>query len=301
MFKKKKILAGLLAIVLSVGLVFTGCTSGETPGDDPAAGTPAGETTPRTIKLGYVQWACAEASVHLAQAVIMDKLGYDATVTPLEAGGLYAGLADGDLDAQTTTWLPITHKDYLEQYGDEIDDYGHLYNGARIGLVVPQYVDIDSIEELNTVADKFDGRIVGIDGGAGIMTATEQAITDYGLNLELLESSDMAMTAALADAYMEEEWIVVTGWTPHWKFASYDLKFLEDPQEIYGGAEDIHVMARQGLDEDAPDVANFLKNYYLEDYQLGAVIGAIADGAKPLDAARDWIAENEDVVEGWLQ
>jgi glycine betaine/proline transport system substrate-binding protein len=301
LFTKKRILAGLLVIVLGIGLVFTGCTGSETPGDDPAAGTPAGETTTGTIKLGYVQWACAEASVHLAQAVIMDKLGYNATVTPLEAGGLYAGLADGDLDAETTTWLPITHKDYLEQYGAEIDDYGPLYNGARIGLVVPDYVDIDSIEELNAVADQFDGRIVGIDGGAGIMTATEQAIADYGLNFELLESSDMAMTAALADAYMEEEWIVVTGWTPHWKFASYDLKFLEDPQEVYGGAEDIVVMARQGLDADAPEVANFLKNYYLEDYQLGAVIGAIADGAKPLDAARDWIAENEDVVAGWLQ
>lgn len=301
MFTKKKILAGLLVIVLGIGLVFPGCTGGETPGDDPTAGTPAGETTTGTIKLGYVQWACAEASVHLAQAVIMDKLGYNATVTPLEAGGLYAGLADGDLDAETTTWLPITHQDYLEQYGGEIDDYGPLYNGARIGLVVPEYVDIDSIEGLNAVADKFGGRIVGIDGGAGIMTATEQAIAKYGLNLELLESSDMAMTAALADAYMEEEWIVVTGWTPHWKFASYDLKFLEDPQGVYGGAEDIHVMARQGLDEDAPDVAGFLKNYYLEDYQLGAVIGAIADGAKPLDAARDWIAENEDIVTGWLQ
>ena len=31
-----------------------------------------------------------------------------------------------------------------------------------------------------------------------------------------------------------------------------------------------------------PDVANFLKNYYLEDYQLGEIIGAIADGAEPL-------------------
>ena len=60
-------------------------------------------------------------------------------------------------------------------------------------------------------------------------------------------------------------------------------------------------MARQGLEEDAPDVANFLKNYYLEDYQLGEIIGAIADGAEPLEAAREWIAENEDVVEGWLQ
>ena len=108
-------------------------------------------------------------------------------------------------------------------------------------------MDINSIEELNEHVDDFGGRIVGIDGGAGIMLATEQAIEDYGLGLELLESSDMAMTAALVDAYMEEEWIVVTGWTPHWKFARYDLKFLEDPRGIYGGAED-SIVARQGLD-----------------------------------------------------
>ena len=285
---RRKIITGLLALVMMAGLMFTGCA-----GD----GAPAGET----IKLGYVQWACAEASTHLAQAVIMDELGYEVKVTSIEAGALYVGLADGALDAQTTAWLPVTHADYMEQYGDQIDDYGQLYNNARIGLVVPTYVDIDSIEELNEHVDQFGGRIVGIDGGAGIMIATEQAIEDYPLELELVESSDMAMTAALDDAYLEGEWIVVTGWTPHWKFASFDLKFLEDPKGVYGGAEDIHVMARQGLEEDAPDVANFLKNYYLEDYQLGEIIGAIADGAEPLEAAREWIAENEDVVEGWLQ
>ncbi|NMA91739.1 MAG: glycine betaine ABC transporter substrate-binding protein [Firmicutes bacterium] len=285
---RRKIITGLLALVMMAGLMFTGCA-----GD----GAPAGET----IKLGYVQWACAEASTHLAQAVIMDELGYEVKVTSIEAGALYDGLADGALDAQTTAWLPVTHADYMEQYGDQIDDYGQLYNNARIGLVVPTYVDIDSIEELNEHVDQFGGRIVGIDGGAGIMIATEQAIEDYPLELELVESSDMAMTAALDDAYLEGEWIVVTGWTPHWKFASFDLKFLEDPKGVYGGAEDIHVMARQGLEEDAPDVANFLKNYYLEDYQLGEIIGAIADGAEPLEAAREWIAENEDVVEGWLQ
>ncbi len=285
--KTGRLTIGLLVVVLMAGLIISGCA----PEKESAA----------KIKLGYVQWACAEASVHLAQAVIMDRLDHDVTVTSLEAGGLYAGIADGDLDAMTTAWLPVTHADYMAQYGDQIDDYGHLYNNARIGLVVPEYVDISSIEELNDHVAQFDGRIVGIDGGAGIMSATEQAIDDYALDLELVESSDMAMTAALADAYMEEEWIVVTGWTPHWKFAEFDLKFLEDPKGIYGGAEDIHVMARQGLSEDAPEVAAFLKNYYLEDYQLGEVIGAIADGAEPLEAAREWLAENEAVVEGWLQ
>ncbi len=301
MFGRKRILLGLLVLVLSMGLIFTGCGGGESPNDDPSNGSSASEKNLDTIKLGYVQWVCAEASVHLAQAVIMDKLGYEATVTSLEAGALFAAVADGSLDAHTTASLPLTHKDYMEQYGDQLDDYGRVYDDTRIGLVVPEYVDIDSIEELKDTAGKFENRIVGIDGGAGIMLATEQAIEDYDLDMELIESSDMAMTAALDDAYMKEEWIVVTGWTPHWKFAKYDLKFLDDPQKVYGDAQHIHVMARLGLEQDASDVASFLKNYHLEEGQLGAIIGAVADGAKPLDAARAWMAENEDTVEGWLQ
>ncbi len=253
-----------------------------------------------TIELGYVMWACAEASTHLAQAVIMDELGYDVRVTPLEVGGMYSGIAEGDLDAQTTAWLPVTHQEYMDTYGDQVDDLGVLYEGARIGLVVPAYVDIDSIGELNDYADQFEGRITGIDGGAGIMMATERAIEEYDLELELLESSDMAMTAALADAIMADEWIVVTGWAPHWKFARYELKFLEDPEGVYGDVERIHVIARQGFEADVPDVANFLGNFFLDDEQIGAVMGMIADGEEPLDAARQWIAENEDVVQGWL-
>ena len=304
--KSKKVAVVVLVVLFSLGLMLAGCTPAEEPEGTPdeALETPgeAGESTEKeTIKIGYVMWACAEASTHVAQAVVMDYLGYDAETIALEVGGMYSGIADGDLDFQTTAWLPVTHKEYMDTFGDQLVDYGILYEEARIGLVVPSYVDINSIEELNEYAYKFGGRITGIDGGAGIMMATEKAIDEYGLELELLESSDMAMTAALADAISEEEWIVVTGWTPHWKFARYDLKFLEDPKTVYGDVETINVIARQGLDEDAPEVARFLENFYLEPEQLGAVIGAIADGEEPLEAARQWIADNEDVVEGWLQ
>lgn len=304
--KSKKAALVVLVVLFGLGLMLAGCAPAEepesTPGEALESPGEAGESTEKeTIKIGYVMWACAEASTHIAQAVVMDYLGYDAETIALEVGGMYSGIADGDLDFQTTAWLPVTHKEYMDTFGDQVVNYGILYEEARIGLVVPSYVDINSIEELNEYADKFGGRITGIDGGAGIMMATERAIDEYGLELELLESSDMAMTAALADAISEEEWIVVTGWTPHWKFARYDLKFLEDPKKVYGDVETINVIARQGLDEDAPEVARFLENFYLEPEQLGAVIGTIADGEEPLEAARQWIADNENIVEGWLQ
>ncbi len=289
-YGKKKAVVVLMAVMLSIMLVVAGCGTDDAPVN--------GE---ERIDLGYVQWACAEAQTHVAQAVIMDRLGYDVNVTALEVAPVFSGVAEGDLDAFLAAWLPVTHEDYMDQYGDQVDDYGHDFEGARIGLIVPQYVDINSIEELNDYKDEFNGRITGIDGGAGIMRTTETAIEEYDLDMELMESSDMAMTAALADAFLDEEWIVVTGWTPHWKFAEYELKFLEDPKGLYGDIENIHVIARQGFDTDVPEVADFLKNYMLTEEELGAVMGYIADGQAPLDAARQWISENEAVVDGWLQ
>lgn len=67
------------------------------------------------------------------------------------------------------------------------------------------------------------------------------------------------MTAALDTAIENEEPIVVTGWEPHWMFAKYDLKFLEDSEGAYGDSEDIHILARKGFSDDMPKATKFLK------------------------------------------
>ena len=61
---------------------------------------------------------------------------------------MYEGLAAGEGDAIFTAWLPVTHGDYLEAVKDKVEDLGPNYEDARIGLVVPSYVTINSIEEL---------------------------------------------------------------------------------------------------------------------------------------------------------
>lgn len=119
----------------------------------------------------------------------------------------------------------------MNQYQDKLEVIGSTYENARIGLVVPDYVSISSIEELNKYKNKFSGKIVGIDAGAGIMKATEEAIQNYNLDFELMTSSGPAMTASLNKAIQKKEWIVVTGWTPHWMFNRFKLKFLEDTKK----------------------------------------------------------------------
>ena len=94
-----------------------------------------------------------------------------------------------------------------------------------MGLVVPSYVTIRSIEELNEHKEKFRNEIIGIDVGAGLMNETERVIREYPVELTLKPSSGATMVAFLQKSIENKEWIVVTGWTPHWMFSRYDLNF----------------------------------------------------------------------------
>ena len=277
--------AALVAIALSVGFGLSAHAQAARP----------------QIHLGYVLWDSEIAAAHVVAAVLQDRLGYDVRLTSVDAGPMWAGIASGDFDAIVAAWLPHTHAAYYERVKDRILDLGPNLEGAKIGLVVPSYVTIDSIEELNSVRDRFRGRIVGIDPGAGIMAAADRAIREYGLNYTLQDGSDAAMTAALAQAIRRNEWIVVTGWTPHWKFARWDLKYLDDPKGVFGGSEQIHTIVTPDLEQRAPEAFRFLDRFYWTPDDMAAVMVMIQDGMEPMEAAREWLKQNPDKVDAWLE
>ncbi|MBD3220405.1 glycine/betaine ABC transporter [bacterium] len=281
----------LLSLVALVALI-AACGGG---GGDQA------QQETKTADLAYVNWAEGVAYTHLAKVILEDKLNYEVTITAADVAPAYAAVAQGDKDAFMETWLPVLHADYVERYKDDVVDLGHVYEGTQSGLVVPQYVTIDKISELNDHADKFDGQIVGIDAGAGVMKTTEQVIDEYGLDLELISSSGPAMTAALKKAYDNQDWIAVTGWRPHWMFGRWDLKFLEqDEDKVMWKTGNIHIMGRKDLPQDKPELATFLRNYKFTDAQLSDLMIAMRENEDQLAAAREWMNANPDVVESWL-
>jgi len=287
----------LLIVLMAAGLLVAGCGGG---GDDSTQSADK-DAAPKTADLVYVNWAEGVAYTHLAKVVLEDKLGYDVTITAADVAPAYAAVAQGDKDAFMETWLPVLHADYVERFKDDVVDLGHVYEGTQSGLVVPQYVTIDNIADLQANKDKFDGQIVGIDAGAGVMKTTEKVIDEYGLDLKLLASSGPAMTAALKKAYDDEEWIVVTGWRPHWMFGRWDLKFLEqDPEKTMWQKGNIHIMGRKTLAQDKPELATFLRNYMFTDAQLSDLMIALRDTEDMEAGAREWMNAHPDLVKSWL-
>lgn len=276
-----------LGVFLLAFAVITGCTEQQ------------GE---KSADLVYVNWAEGIAYTNLAKVVLEDKMGYEVEITSADVGPAYTAIAQGDADAFMETWLPVLHADYYEQFQDDIADLGTVYEGTQSGLVVPEYVEIDKISELNSVRDQFDGEITGIDAGAGVMKTTNQVIEEYNLDYELVQSSGPAMTSALQRAIDDEEWIVVTGWKPHWKFGRFDLKFLEqDEDKVLWETGSIHIMGRQNLAQEKPKLAEFLSNMYLSDSELADLMVAINAADEDNEVvARQWMQDNEDVIEDWI-
>ncbi len=260
------------------------------------------EDGPGLVKIVYVDWVSEIASAHVIQAAIEDRLNYECELLSVTAISMWESVAAGDQDAMLGAWLPSLQQEYLGQVEDQVVNLGPNLVGVEMGLVVPAYVEIDSITELNMHAGEFDNRIIGIDPEAGLMANTLRALEVYELDdFELISGSDLTMTSALEIAYEEERWIVVTGWTPHWKFARWDLKYLHDPEKVYGESEYIGTIVRQGLQEDMPEVYAFLDNFYWTAADMEQVMfWFIEDGMTPAAAAARWVEENSDLVDQWV-
>lgn len=265
-----------------------------------AMGSTLASADSKTLSIGYVDgWSDSVATTHVAAEVIKQKLGYDVKLQAVATGIMWQGVATGKLDAMLSAWLPVTHGEYWTKNKDKVVDYGPNFKDAKIGLIVPEYVKAKSIEDLKTDTT-FKNKIVGIDAGSGVMLKTDEAIKQYGLDYKLQASSGAAMIAELTRAEDKQESIAVTGWVPHWMFAKWKLRFLDDPKGIYGAAETVNSIGSKGLEKKAPEVAAFLKKFqWASKDEIGEVMLAIQEGAKPDAAAKDWVATHPERVAEW--
>ncbi|WP_053385886.1 glycine betaine ABC transporter substrate-binding protein [Leucobacter japonicus] len=296
--QKKRTIAGVIALGAAASLALAGCSSdgGSADGDDKG-----------TVKLGYLPaWTDGLSTAYLLEDQL-GKMGYTVEMDELtEAGVLYAGLAGGDFDIYPSAWPEVTHASYMEQYSSDIEDLGAYYDGAVLTMAVPDYVDIDSIEDLAGDAKRFDGQIIGIEPGAGLTKQTQEvAMPEYGLDsdYELVTSSTATMLATLQDKIKSQEDVVVTLWRPFWANDAFPMKDLADPKGAMGDPESLHFLAKQGFSEEMPEVADYIAKIKLDDEAYGALEGLVTgDEYKndPEGAVDAWLEEYGDAYPGLI-
>ena len=79
-------------------------------------------------------------------------------------------------------------------------------------------------------------------------------------------------------------------------FSQYKIRYLEEPQKVLGGAEEIHALARKGFTADFPKVAAFIKNFKIPLADLEGVM-LKAKESTPAKEAAAYIAANGATVD----
>ncbi|MFD7836510.1 ABC transporter permease/substrate binding protein [Streptomyces sp. NPDC059761] len=255
----------------------------------------------RKISIGYIPWDEGIASTYLWKE-LLERRGFQVEAKQLELGALFTGLAGGQVDFQTDAWLPVTQAQYWEKYGNKLDDLGSWYGPTSIELSVPSYMkDVTSLADLKGKGAEFKGRIIGIEPSAGAMGILKgKLLKEYGLDGEyqVVDGSTPGMLAELKRAYEKREPVAVVLWSPHWAYASYDLKKLEDPKGAWGKGDGIHTLARKGFAEDEPEVASWLRSFKLTEAQLTGLEAKIQEAGKGKEqqAVRTWLKEHPEVA-----
>ncbi|MBK1649778.1 glycine betaine ABC transporter substrate-binding protein [Rhabdochromatium marinum] len=280
------------------------------------AGSPALAAAP--VRIAYVDWSSSVASLNLVCALLREQLDQSCEPVETSARGMWRTVAHGQADVLLSAWLPDTHASYLERYGEDLVDLGPNLEGTRTGLVVPDInvgrqtggsgartptlMPVESIADLADYRDKLGGRIVGIDPEAGIMADTEEAIDTYDLRgFRLTQGSEANMTTALSEAIARKQWIVITGWQPHWMFGRWSLRFLDDPERVYGGTGAIHTMVRQGFAEDNPQAYALLDQFSWTPAEMEQLLVWISQHQdNPYAQAQRWLRTHPQRVKDWL-
>jgi glycine betaine/proline transport system substrate-binding protein len=256
---RKKISAGLLSVALA------------------ASAALAHAAQPAPVRIGWVNWSDTEITVKLASTALQEHLKQPVKLVMADIGIQFQALANGNIDLIPMVWLPSTHKAFYDKYRARLEDLGVLYAG-RMGLAGPTTVpesEVASVEDLNKpgVREKLDGKILTSEVGNGQYKLTVKAIEEYKLDgYKLVASSETGMLNELDRNLKRDKWSLVNAWSPHWMFSKYPLRYLDDPKKIFGGAEQIHAMARKGFSQEHPEVAYFFAHYSIPRADLEALM-----------------------------
>ncbi|MFF8356016.1 ABC transporter permease/substrate binding protein [Streptomyces chartreusis] len=291
--------AGVAALALVAGGMGV---FGPTSGTAEASATDVGKG--KELKIGYIPWDEGIASTYLWKE-LLERRGFKVTTSQYAAGPLYTGLATGQIDFETDSWLPTTHAEYWKKYGKQLEDLGSWYGPTSLELSVPSYVKgVNSLEDLKNNASKFKGKIIGIEPSAGMMGMLKDTVLKkYGLEgtYEVVDGSTPAMLAELKRAYAKKEPVLVTLWSPHWAYSDYDLTKLKDPKGAWGKGDGVHTLARKGFAGDNPEVGKWLKDFSMTEKQLTSLESQItkAGKGKEQDAVRTWLKQNPGLLDKW--
>jgi glycine betaine/proline transport system substrate-binding protein len=319
----------LWAVVAALMLALALAACGESKDDDDGGGesASAGGKDCGKVVLNEQAWAGSTANTYIAKNVLEEQLGCEVEVTKITEIPAFQAMADGKTDAVLEDWQ---HVDQYEQY---IDKAGTVVQGGplgvegHIGWFIPKFVmdehpEFKTWEGLKGEEDVFNNEFLG--GDPSYVQKDKELIKALGLDLKhVTAGAEPAQVARWSQAYKQQKPVLFYWYTPQYLNQEYDLAEVKLPPrteankdckddakeggdpEQYKCEYDVTIInklfSKKFADSGSP-AYDMLKKMKLTNEDQELVAKAIAgDKQDPDEAAADWVKDNQDKVDAWLQ
>jgi glycine betaine/proline transport system substrate-binding protein len=319
----------LWAVVAALMLALALAACGESKDDDDGGGesASAGGKDCGKVVLNEQAWAGSTANTYIAKNVLEDQLGCEVEITKITEIPAFQAMADGKTDAVLEDWQ---HTDQYEQYIDKaktVVQGGPLGVEGHIGWFIPKFVmdehpEFKTWEGLKGKEDVFNNEFLG--GDPSYVQKDKELIKALGLDLKhVTAGAEPAQVARWSQAYKQEKPVLFYWYTPQYLNQQYDLAEVKLPPrtdankdckddakeggdpEQYKCEYDVTIInklfSKKFADSGSP-AYDVLKKMKLTNEDQELVAKAIAgDKQDPDEAAADWVKDNQDKVDEWLQ
>lgn len=250
------------------------------------------------IKVGSLAWE-DQMAISLPTAKFLEKQGFKVQFIKFSEWGIaFGALQKGDVDILLSSVDYLT-SDYWNKYKNRLEKVSIASYGIRQGLVVPSYMNIDSIDQLNSVSDSVGAKIIGVEPGSGLMRETGEAIKKYDLKYQVVEGSTSAMVAQLQSSLERKEPIIATLWEPSWMIQKFDVKFLKDPKAAYAPSQAYYWIANKGFSEKNSHARESLATVYVPLNDVTQITADMNSGKTVEQAVDVWWNNNQALVDKW--
>jgi glycine betaine/proline transport system substrate-binding protein len=322
-------------VVLALVLALFVAACGEEKEDEPAGGGGGGgESAAKdcgTVTLNEQAWAGSTANTYIAKAVLEEDLGCEVEITKVAEIPVFQAMADGKVDAVLEDWQHVDeYKQYIDEAGTVVMG-GPLGVEGHIGWFIPQYLmdehpefktwkGLKGQEELFQTPESGDqGMFLG--GDPSYVQKDKELIEALDLNFKhVTAGAEPAQVARWSQLYKQEEPVIFYWYTPQYLNQEYDLAEVKLPPRFPGCKDDakaggdpeqykceyditiINKLFSKEFAESGSPAYDMLKKMKLTNDDQEAVAKAIAgDKEDPDQAGQDWVEENRDTVDAWLQ
>jgi glycine betaine/proline transport system substrate-binding protein len=253
------------------------------------------------VRIVYISdWDSSVATAYLNAQILRTRLAAEVLLKPLPLTRLaeaWAQLATNRADVFFSGWMP-TQAEFARQAGERVARLGTLATDARLGLAVPQWMDVETLADLAAGG----GVIYAIDPDSKLSHLTRRAIEDYGLTRwRLDERNEPYLWDKLREAEREHQPVVVTAWTPHALFAEFPLKFLADPRGIYGDSDTINIYAATPFIGMFEELSGFFRREKLTMTEYAELLRAIQGDGDIVTQIKIWLDDHQPLIDEWLR